>query len=229
MFTPAPAGGAALRRATGVHDLGGPVLKPAPTRTGFKPCRGRCLHRPPPEVLHTGALFAFSRLVPRHHPPRLPPSEYLGLRRYFVTACTPHRRPFFTIATVATVTIDQLRACSARQMFAVIAYCLMPDHAHLLVEGQADDSDLQAFVHAWKLRSSFHTRPQVGGPLWQRGYYEHTLRSDESTIDVARYVLANPVRAGLVAYPTEYVWVGSFTTTVQALLEAVQDEGAAPA
>ena len=151
-----------------------------------------------------------------------------GLRRYFVTACTLHRRPFFTNRIVATVTIDQLRACSARQMFAVIAYCLMPDHAHLLVEGQADDSDLQAFVHAWKLRSSFHARPQVGGPLWQRGYHEHTLRSGEATIDVARYLLANPVRARLVAYPTEYPWIGSFTTTVDALLEAVQDAGIEP-
>ncbi|MBI3049564.1 MAG: hypothetical protein HYY76_14760 [Acidobacteria bacterium] len=58
--------------------------------------------------------------------------------------------------------------------------------------------------------------------LWQRGYYEHILRRDESTIVRAAYVLTNPVRAGLVRCPTEYPWLGSFVTTAEDLLERAQ-------
>ena len=40
--------------------------------------------------------------------------------------------------------------------------------------------------------------------LWQRGYHDHALRKDEDIKDVARYIVANPVRAGLVARVGDY-------------------------
>lgn len=59
--------------------------------------------------------------------------------------------------------------------------------------------------------------------LWQRGYYEHVLRSEESALQKARYILANPVRASLVEWPTQYPWLGSFVTTTEDLLQRSQD------
>ena len=45
-------------------------------------------------------------------------------------------------------------------------------------------------------------------PLWQRSFHDHALRSNESVIDVGRYVLANPVRAKLAPHWSEWRWRG---------------------
>jgi hypothetical protein len=57
--------------------------------------------------------------------------------------------------------------------------------------------------------------------LWQRYGYEHVLRNDEATMSVARYILENPVRAGLVARVEDYPFAGSCTYPLQQILEAV--------
>ena len=98
----------------------------------------------------------------------------------------------------------------------------MPDHLHLLVEGTTDISDLQEFVRGWKQRSAY-TAKRRGVILWQRGYYDHVLRNDESTERTAAYVLGNPVRAGLAARPEEYPFLGSFVATIEDLLVRAQE------
>src|SRR5213593_3057992 len=59
--------------------------------------------------------------------------------------------------------------------------------------------------------------------LWQRYCVERVLRSDEATLVVARYIVANPVRAGLVSQPAEYPFVGSCVVALRELLEAVAE------
>jgi putative transposase len=158
----------------------------------------------------------------RKRPPRLESSNYAGRRRYFLTFCTNQRAPLLSRPSVTESVIRQLRKCSDQYGFAVTAYCFMPDHAHLLVEGVASDSNLEEFVRVWKQCTAFHARREGAGVLWQRGYYEHILRSDESMVIKAAYVLTNPVRAGLARSPHEYQWSGSFVTTVDDLLERAQ-------
>ncbi len=46
-------------------------------------------------------------------------------------------------------------------------------------------------------------------PFWQRSFYDHALRTDEDLVHTARYVLANPVRAGLVHDFRDYPLCGS--------------------
>jgi putative transposase len=116
-----------------------------------------------------------------------------------------------------------VRTCCERHGFAVLAYCFMPDHVHLLVEGVHVESNLQRFVRNWKQRTAFWFMREKRG-LVAAGYYEHILRSDESVQQKARYVLENPVRAGLVEHPGDYPWVGSFVTTVDDLLTRAQTQ-----
>ncbi len=59
------------------------------------------------------------------------------------------------------------------------------------------------------------------GRLWQEGYYERVLRDDDASRDIARYIIANPVRGGLVTSPIEYPYSGSDVWTLQELLEDV--------
>jgi putative transposase len=88
--------------------------------------------------------------------------------------------------------------------FDVLAYCVMPDHAHLLVQGLTTSAALRPLVGTIKQRSGYAFGRQTGRRLWQKGYYERTLRDDEDLLCVARYIEANPVRAGLV--PSIGLW-----------------------
>jgi len=84
----------------------------------------------------------------------------------------------------------------------------MPDHLHLLVEGLHEHSDLKRFQLGAKQYSGFHYKKQFGGILWQRYAYERVLRSHELTLDVARYILTNPIRAGLAPTIDAYRFSG---------------------
>ena len=98
----------------------------------------------------------------------------------------------------------------------------MPDHLHLLVEGTSDAANLVAFAHGLKQRTAYRYRRGHDEALWQKGYYEHVIRDDEATLDVARYILANPVRAGLVLEPHDHPFSGSLTFDRQQLDELWQ-------
>jgi REP element-mobilizing transposase RayT len=92
--------------------------------------------------------------------------------------------------------------------FDVLAYCVMPDHAHLLAQGLTASAALRPFVSAIKQRSGYEFSRQTGSRLWQKGYFERTLRDDEDLLCVARYIEANPVRAGLVRSVGLWPYVG---------------------
>jgi REP element-mobilizing transposase RayT len=81
-----------------------------------------------------------------------------------------------------------------------LAFVIMPDHMHWLFS-LTDKASLSEVVGAMKRHSSRQVNVflnQPGTPIWQRGFHDHALRNDQSVIDVARYIIANPLRAGLV-------------------------------
>ena len=104
--------------------------------------------------------------------------------------------------------------------YAILAYCFMPDHVHLLIEAQSEASDCRRFMTRAKQFSGFAHARRFGGRLWQRYGYERTLRSDEATLSVARYIIENPLRAGLVHAVEAYPFVGSDVYSVSQILEA---------
>jgi len=73
-----------------------------------------------------------------------------------------------------------------------------------------------------KQLSGFHYTKAFREPLWQRYGFERTLRGDEGTLSVARYILENPVRAGIVRRVQDYPFSGSSVYTIDEILEAVQ-------
>jgi putative transposase len=74
----------------------------------------------------------------------------------------------------------------------------MPDHVHLLIEARSDASACRAFITRAKQFSGYHFRKVFGRRLWPRYGFEHIVRDDETTLVVARYIVENPLRAGLV-------------------------------
>ncbi|MDQ3168655.1 MAG: transposase [Acidobacteriota bacterium] len=119
---------------------------------------------------------------------------------------------------VAQVSAQFLRA-AVEQRFEILTYCFMPDHVHLLVEAMDDASDGKAFIARSKQYSGLHFKTRTGCRLWQRDAFERVLRDTEGSLAVSRYILANPVRAGLVTAPFDYPFSGSFAWDRQALLD----------
>ena len=74
----------------------------------------------------------------------------------------------------------------------------MPDHLHLFVRGP-DDFRLGPWVGMLKQALAKQTASKGTSHIWQRGFFDHLLRNDESYGNKWNYVRENPVRAGLVA------------------------------
>jgi len=140
---------------------------------------------------------------------RLPRAQYHSTRKYFVTLCCAKRIKFFASANAARIAIDLLLETAKKHDFAVQAYCFMPDHLHALVEGISVPSQLLPFVMDYKRKTTLALAPTAGGVLWQKKFYDHILRGKESPSDTAKYILMNPVRAGLCEKPGEYPFSGS--------------------
>ncbi|MDP3716671.1 MAG: transposase [Acidobacteriota bacterium] len=156
------------------------------------------------------------------HPHRLPLDQYRGFYCYFLTASTYGRRASFRDPALCGKVTTQLFQSTQKHGFAVIAYCLMPDHVHVLVEAEQPDADFRKWLGLWRQLSGFWERRRTGQYLWQEGYWDYTLRDDDSVIGIAAYVVANPVRAGLVRSPEQYPYLGSSRYSLTELMAAVQ-------
>jgi putative transposase len=160
-----------------------------------------------------------------NYPKHLDGFSYVGRYRYFLTFCTQDRNPLFVEASVVSCAWTQILRAASEDAMDVIAYCFMPDHAHLVMGGREETSDLLRFIAKAKQFSGYtHSQKHGRQRLWQRYGHERTLRSDESTQSVVRYVLENPVRKGMVDHPREYPFIGSSSYTISELLEFAYSE-----
>jgi len=141
---------------------------------------------------------------------RLPAPRYEGEQWHFVTICCAGRRPLLIDAGRAAWIIDELRRHAAAHEMSVYAFCAMPDHLHVLVMGLRPTSHLLPFVKGLKQKTAYEFRKKVHRDLWQKKFYDHILRQDDSVERVAGYIWMNPVRKGICADPREYPYSGSF-------------------
>ena len=142
---------------------------------------------------------------------RLAPKNYFGRQTYFVTLCCDRRAPHLAEANHARGVLDLLFECASSHSFRLHAYCIMPDHLHILTEGIQDSSDLREFVRLLKQRTAFDFRKSRDRRLWESSYYDHILRSTDVIEEVAAYIWWNPVRRKLCDEPHEYPFSGSQT------------------
>jgi putative transposase len=157
-------------------------------------------------------------------PKRLPKRSYVGHAEYFLTFCVLNRSPVFRDAAVVAEALGQVQRTAKDESFEVLAYCFMPDHVHLLVKGIDKGSDLRRFAKMSKQRSGYVYRTRSGQQLWQEGYFERVLRDDADARSYARYIVTDPLRAGLVATPAEYAYLGTTQWTLEELTGAAINE-----
>ena len=154
-------------------------------------------------------------------PPHLKSFDYTGFHRYSVTFCTNDRRPMFRNEAAVRLVLSQISRAAGEREFAIVAYCFMPDHLHLLVHGESEAANCKGFIALAKQYSGFYYKREFGRTLWQRYGYERTLRKEEQTLVVARYILENPVRARIAQTVEEYPFVGSLVCELKDWIDSV--------
>ena len=107
----------------------------------------------------------------------------------------------FTGRAVVRELVHAERACLAT----TFAYVVMPDHLHWLMQLRPG-ADLSSTVGRVKGRSarSINRRLSRKGAVWQRAFHDHAIREEKELRVMARYVIANPLRAGLVESVGDY-------------------------
>ena len=126
---------------------------------------------------------------------------------YHVTTCTHGRTALFHDPANARLVIAQMRALHDERLLESLAWVLMPDHLHWLFQLSAG-VELSFVIKRLKGRSALALVRRSGesGAVWQRGFHDHAIRGDEDFQAIARYIVANPLRAGLVRRVGEYPW-----------------------
>jgi len=103
--------------------------------------------------------------------------------------------------------IRLLHDALSRYEVKLYAYCLMPNHFHLLVtpETAADLSKMMQWLMTSHVRR-YHRHYDTSGHVWQGRFKSFIVKNDTHFLTVARYIEANPVRAGLVPAALEWEW-----------------------
>ena len=125
-------------------------------------------------------------------------------RIYLITAVVKNRQPYFYDFCLSRILINEFRRTHTEGLVESLAWVVMPDHFHWLIELR--DASLSTVMQRTKSRSALAIGCALGGPvkLWQKGYHDRAIRYDEDLASVARYVVANPLRAGLVQRLGDY-------------------------
>ena len=118
---------------------------------------------------------------------------------YHITTATKNRAPIFNEFASARLLIRTMQKADALNYTNTLAFVVMPDHMHWLVQLN-DGALLSTVIKGMKSQSA----KAIGRPIWQAGYYDHAIRKDEDIQNIARYIIANPIRAGLVTKVGEY-------------------------
>jgi putative transposase len=128
---------------------------------------------------------------------------------YLLTTVTERRIAHFTDTELARTAC---RTMLARRVWGdahALCWVLMPDHWHGLIE-LGDHDDLSVVMNRLKSLLSKAVRPLAPTSFrWARGFHDHALRRDEDLLAAARYIVANPVRAGLVTNVNDYPYWNS--------------------
>ena len=147
-------------------------------------------------------------------PPRIPnwlPWEKRTI--YFITFCIESRKPLLANAQAWDICRAVFEKLDKWRILAAIA---MPDHLHILAAPASRDaciSDLSKWFKRW-FNEAYRTS-NCGSPMpegaaadwrWQEGCFDRLLRSDESLSGKWEYLRQNPVRAGLVKHPEEWLY-----------------------
>jgi REP-associated tyrosine transposase len=129
------------------------------------------------------------------------PPHFIGTSDaiFFITiCCQPKGENQLCLPKNAETLLAAARFYWDRSLWGLPLFLLMPDHVHMLATF-GPNAGMGKVIRNWKRHTARHT-----GIRWQRDFFDHRLRNDESLEEKAAYILNNPVRAGLVAQTEDW-------------------------
>jgi putative transposase len=116
--------------------------------------------------------------------------------------------PFTSCQALGQQVNDSLLFYRAQGKLLIFAYCLMPDHLHILAspQGGANLSTVLGSYESYVTQLAW--RYGVIGKLWQRSFHDHILRQSDDAQTIIAYILNNPIEAGLVERWQDWPWCG---------------------
>ena len=120
-------------------------------------------------------------------------------RIYHVRTSTEDKKPLFFDFYLGRVVVHSLRFLHERGDVASLAFVVMPDHLHWLFQ-LTGERPLEKVMHSLKRHTANVINQRldtVGKTVWQEGYFDRAIREEDDVRVVARYIVANPLRARL--------------------------------
>jgi REP element-mobilizing transposase RayT len=123
---------------------------------------------------------------------------------YLVTTVVQNRDPVFRDFMQGRLVVDALKKAQEEELVLSLAWVVMPDHLHWLFE--LKNNTLTCIMARTKSRITLALNRSLerDGSLWQHGFHDRAIRRDEDVPAVARHIVANPLRAGLVEKIGDY-------------------------
>jgi putative transposase len=139
---------------------------------------------------------------------------------------TIHHKHYLARPEIAQVVTDSLWFTEQElRHYDLAAWILMSNHVHILIHPLIEPAVCVKRLKGFTARQCNSLLNRSGAPFWQRGFFDHWLRSDIELQETIAYIEANPVRAGLVRNPGDYHW-SSASSLGRSGLQAGRDHGA---
>jgi len=138
----------------------------------------------------------------------------MNIRRYyvpdsivFITQVVDRRIPIFKDDRYVELLRSVLRQVKVLHPFRMMGYVFLPDHFHLSIQ-PTGESNFSQIMHSVKRNFTIAYKRETGldGPMrfWQKGFWDHIIRSPEDFEHHLDYIHYNPVHHGLVARPEDW-------------------------
>ena len=123
-----------------------------------------------------------------------------SLACYAITKCVEGRKRLLTADRPARVVLDALNWLREHNRAKLLAFCVMPDHCHVLLVLLPDNTlgDIMSSVGKYTAKQ-INLIYECSGTVWQDGFYDHRCRDIDDIDDRLTYIEHNPVRAGFVS------------------------------
>ena len=124
---------------------------------------------------------------------------------YHITTSTHDRANWFSSFQNGRALVNYIAREENNGHVRSLAFVVMPDHLHWLFQAMTSRPISITVNNVKSLTAREINRRHLRiGRVWQKGFYDRAIRCDEDVVAIARYIIANPIRAGLVHKAGDY-------------------------
>ena len=135
--------------------------------------------------------------------------NYVEGGTYFFTIVTKNRKPLFQDPSLCELFIAGVEKVKSLHPFNLVAYCILPDHVHLLVSLPEGVRDYSNIIKEVKRSVTTNIKKRLDQPdlvVWQDRFWEHTIRDQRDMQTHYDYIHYNPVKHGYVESVDQWKW-----------------------